>query len=350
VLVAARRRRFVGSLVSIAAVSLALGACGSDDSSSSSASKSGSSTSEAPAEPTDITFSLDFLVDGLHAPFYSAQELGTYDKANLNVDIRTSTGSSDAVARVGSGKAQIGLADAPTALTGIGKGLPIKIVGVLLIHSAQATETLKSSNITDVKGLAGKDIGITPAGAERDLITALLQMNGMSPDDVHFVAIQAQSGKANLLSGKVDAVNFFPAIFADIQPQINVIPWFKYGLDIYGTTIIANTDFLEENPDAVTAFVHSSMEGLQYTLQNPDEAAAIVAKAAKGKPAFFRSELEIYEPYWSDPPLQQEGLGHMTDERWTDTQKVAMQYLGQKKEIPLDQLYTNDFLGEPVTP
>jgi NitT/TauT family transport system substrate-binding protein len=289
-------------------------------------------------------------VDGLHAPFYSAQKLGYYQADGLNVAIHTSTGSSDAVARVASGKAQIGLADAPTALLAIGKGLPLKIVGILLVHSAQATETLKSSGITTVQSLADKNVGITPAGAERQLITALFKINKVDPNNVSFVSIQAQSGKADLLSGKVDSVNFFPAIFADVKNKISFIPWFKYGLDVYGTTIIASTKFLQQDPAAVTAFVHDSMRGLQYTLKNPGSAAKIVAAAAKGKVPFFKSELAIYHPYWSDAALQKHGLGYMTAARWKATQRVAVKYLGQKKPIPLSKLYSNAYLGAPVKP
>jgi NitT/TauT family transport system substrate-binding protein len=307
-----------------------------------------SPTTRAGTSPTPVSFSLDFLVDGLHAPFYSAEQLGYFKQSGLDVAIHTSTGSSDAIARVASGKAQIGLADAPTALLAISKGLPIKIVGVLLLHSAQATETMRSSGVSTVKGLEGKTIGITPAGAERQFIGALFKVNHVDESSVHFVSIQANSGKADLLSGKVEAVNFFPAIFADVKDKVNFIPWFKYGLDVYGTTIIANTNFIDENPQAVTAFVHSAMRGLRYTLRNPNGAAEIVAKAAKGKVPFFRAELGVYKPYWSDPPLQKKGLGYMTPERWNVTQQAAVKYLNLPKPIPLGTLYTNAFLGAPV--
>ena len=317
---------------------------------SSSASGAPAAKTRATASPTKIDFSLDFLVDGLHAPLYVAQKLGYLQKANLDVAIHTSTGSSDAIARVASGKAQLGFADAPTALTAIGKGLPIQIVGVLLIHSAQATETMKSSNVNGVKGLVGKNIGITPAGAERDQITALLKLNGVDPSQVHFVSITANNGKANLLAGSVDAVNFFPAIFADVQDKVAFLPWYKYGLDVYGTTIIANTKFAAENPQAVTGLVHSIMQGLRYTLDHPSEAAQIVATAAKGKPSFFKSELAVYRPYWYDPSLQKQGLGYMTADRWNKTQAVAVKYLGLSKAVPLSKLYTNKYLGAPVAP
>ena len=197
---------------------------------------------------TSISFSLDYLVDGLHAPFYVAQQNGCFTQGNLAVSIHPSTGSSDSVSRVASGTAQIGLSDAPTALLGIAKGYPIKVVGVLLLHSAQATETLRSSGITTPQGLENKSIGITPAGAERQEIAALFKINNVDTSKVHLVSISASAGKAILLSGQVDAVNFFPPIFAGETNKINTIPWFKYGLDTYGTVIIANTAFLAEEP------------------------------------------------------------------------------------------------------
>jgi NitT/TauT family transport system substrate-binding protein len=307
-------------------------------------------TKATASSPTKIDFSLDFLVDGLHAPLYVAQKLGYLQKANLDVAIHTSTGSSDAIARVASGKAQLGFADAPTTLTAISKGLPIQVVGMLLLHSAQATETLKSENVTGPKGLIGKNVGITPAGAERDEITALLKLNGVDPSQVHFVSISANNGKANLLAGSVDAVNFFPPIFADVQDKVAFMPWYKYGLDVYGTTIIANTKFLADNPDAVTGLVHSIMEGLKYTLGHPAQAAQVVATAAKGDPKFFLAELGVYKPYWYDPANQKQGLGYMTDAGWNKTQSIATKYLGLSKAVPLTQIYTNKYLGAPISP
>ena len=299
---------------------------------------------------TSISFSLDYLVDGLHAPFYVAQQNGCFTQGNLAVSIHPSTGSSDSVSRVASGTAQIGLSDAPTALLGIAKGYPIKVVGVLLLHSAQATETLRSSGITTPQGLENKSIGITPAGAERQEIAALFKINNVDTSKVHLVSISASAGKAILLSGQVDAVNFFPPIFAGDTNKINTIPWFKYGLDTYGTVIIANTAFLQKSPQAVTTFVHCAMLGLRYTFDHPTQAAQVVATAAKGNPTFFQEELAIYRTYWYDPALQTQGLGYMTSAGWNKTQTVSVKYLGQTKALPLSKIYSDSYLGSPVAP
>src|SRR5262249_26371137 len=116
------------------------------------------------------------------------------------------------------------------------------------------------------------------------------------------------------------------------------------------TTIIASTSFIRQNPTALTAFVHDSMRGLQYTLRNPAGAAQIVATAAKGKVSFFKGELGIYHPYWSDPALQKRGLGYMTAARGKPTRAVAVKSLGRSKPVPLNKLYTNAYLGAPVAP
>jgi NitT/TauT family transport system substrate-binding protein len=45
----------------------------------------------------------------------------------------------------------------------------------------------------------------------------------------------------------------------------------------YADVIVTTHDFLKRNPEQIKAFVQASMKGLQYTVDNPDEAATISA-------------------------------------------------------------------------
>src|SRR5712692_8304480 len=60
---------------------------------------------------TDITFSLDFIVLGRHAPFYVAIEKGFFKEEGLNVNIIPAKGTAQAIQNIESGLAQIGFTD-----------------------------------------------------------------------------------------------------------------------------------------------------------------------------------------------------------------------------------------------
>src|ERR1700743_1811934 len=93
------------------AAATALSACGSS-SSDSAATSSGSK----PATTTNMTFALDYTIDGLHAPMYVAKSKGYYSAAGLNVTLQPGQGSSDAIHKVETGVAQMGLASATNVL------------------------------------------------------------------------------------------------------------------------------------------------------------------------------------------------------------------------------------------
>ena len=52
-----------------------------------------------------MTLYLDFFVDGLHAPFFVADEKGYFDEEGLDVTIEPGQGSADALRVVASGRA-----------------------------------------------------------------------------------------------------------------------------------------------------------------------------------------------------------------------------------------------------
>ena len=72
---------------------------------------------------TDVTFSLDFIVLGRHAPFYVAVEKGFFKEENLNVNIIAAKGTAQAIQNVESGLAQIAFTDVASLVVARACGL-----------------------------------------------------------------------------------------------------------------------------------------------------------------------------------------------------------------------------------
>ena len=60
-----------------------------------------------------------------------------------------------------------------------------------------------------------------------------------------------------------------PAVFASIA---------SWGVNTYGTTLIANNDFATQHPDIVKAFVSAYVQGILWAEENPDAAVAMMQK------------------------------------------------------------------------
>src|ERR1700754_3355573 len=118
----------------------------------------------APAAAQKLTFTLNWVAGGDHAPYFYAQKMGWYKQAGLDVDFETGRGSAASAQKVGAGASQLGLSDMAGVLLFRGKGLDL--VGLMNIYanSPQGMYWLKSSGITGLKDFPGKKIG-NPAGA-----------------------------------------------------------------------------------------------------------------------------------------------------------------------------------------
>lgn len=320
----------------------ALAACGSG---SGGATSGGGNTNTTPPQIQNVTLTLDFAIDGLHAPFFVAQSKGYYHDAGLNVQIEPGQGSAQSVQVTGAGRAQFGVADAGTVAKGISQGVGIKAVAVLLQQTPAVTIALKTSSISTPGDLAGKSLGDAQQASTGVLLPAFLQANNVNPSSVHFVGMTFPARVPALLSGQVDAIGGYLQEFVNIQNKVNFIDWYKNGINAYGSTIIVNSTFLQTNGATVKAFVQASMKGLDYTIKHPNEAAAIVAQAAHGDVSYFTGELALLQPLFTGPDVTAHGYGWMSDARWNATQELNVKYAGQQQTVAPATVYTDEFLG-----
>ncbi len=303
----------------------------------------GSAPGSAPAAPaTDLNYSLEFKLDGIHAPYLTAQKNGWYEEAGVKVKFAPSGGSQDSLGRVATGAAGMGSVTSLVALQGLEKDMPITIVGVMLQHDATATEVLASSGIEHPRDLAGKSIGFAQAGGLQALLPAFAEKVGLDASSVKIVGVEPASVKPSLLAGQIDAANFFGPVFAGMD-EVRVMPWHSYGFSILGTVIIANNDYLANNPDAVRAFLAQSVRGMDEVVKDPAGAGDIVAAATSTDPAFYRVQVPDFMQYF-DVDAAPAGTFSSSAEQWADTIKVYREGGLLKADLEAADVFTNDYL------
>ena len=147
----------------------------------------------SPAAAQKITFTLNWVAGGDHAPYFYAQKMGWYKQAGLDVDFETGRGSAASAQKVGAGHSQLGLSDMAGVLLFRGKG--VDAVGVMNVYanSPQGLYWLKSSGIQSAKDLAGKKIGNPAGDGARTMWPALARTIGIDPNSVTWVNIDANS-------------------------------------------------------------------------------------------------------------------------------------------------------------
>ena len=228
--------------------------------------------SEASAQK--LTFTLNWVAGGDHAPYFYAQKMGYYKQAGLDVDFETGRGSAASAQKVGAGQSQLGLSDMAGVLLFRGKG--VDAVGVMNVYanSPQGLYWLKSSGIRSVNDLAGKKIGNPAGDGARTMWPALAKKVGMDPSSVTWVNIDANAKLGALKSRTIDATTSFfnlHHVFArELGSDMGFLAWKDAGVNPYGNSIIANGAWLNANRDKADKFVKITQKAFAECAKTPE--------------------------------------------------------------------------------
>jgi NitT/TauT family transport system substrate-binding protein len=133
----------------------------------------------------------DFPTSALTLPFAIAQAQGYFADAGLNVQPLMATSGPTLASELIGGTTQIAVQVPPNAFPAMQQGesmLAMPPYGRLDL----AIVTPDGSGVTSLKSLAGKKVGVTQVGAFTETFAKyVLQLNGINPDSVTFVAVGA---------------------------------------------------------------------------------------------------------------------------------------------------------------
>ena len=237
----------------------------------------------SPAAAQKITFTLNWVAGGDHAPYFYAQKMGWYKQAGLDVDFETGRGSAASAQKVGAGQSQLGLSDMAGVLLFRGKGLDA--VGIMNVYanSPQGLYWLKSSGIQSVKDLAGKKIGNPAGDGARTMWPALAKKVGIDPASVTWVNIDANAKLSALKAKTIDATTSFfnlHHVFArELGTDMGFLAWKDAGVNPYGNSIIANGPWLKANQDKADKFVKVTQKAFAECAKTPDPCIKALVEA-----------------------------------------------------------------------
>jgi NitT/TauT family transport system substrate-binding protein len=272
---------------------------------------SSDSKTTADSKPLDkVTYLTAFGAAGRDAFAFVAQEKGYFKDAGIDVKIELGKASGENVKQVVAGQAQFSNLDliGGWILEGTNPQYKDQFRTIAAIHqqSLVAIITLKGSGITSPKDLAGKKIGAATASVNQLLFPAYAQLAGLDPKTVKWVNTQPAQVATLLASGQVDAVSTFLIGKGGIEKAAGkeavVLPYNQYLGDLFGNGIIASNKILADNPDLCRRMRDALLKGLQYSIDHPDEAAAILHKAQPtAVVASAKGEITSMTPYVPAP-------------------------------------------------
>ena len=310
----------------------------------------------------EITFSLDFITLGRHAPWYTALGKGFYEEEGLDVTIIPAKGTAHAIQQVESGIAQLGFIDVPSLTIARSRGSTIKMVAVNYQKAPYSVFSMNpGANVTQPSDMEGLTIGSSTGSFMPNIYRAFMSLHGLDPSKLEIANSEPSTRIPLLMQGQVPAIDFFVMSKAGLRKaaeaagkELSVMLLADFGLELYSNGIGATSSYIEENPETVRKFVRASLRGWQYALNNPEEAAKLRLQYAKAlNPDITVAEIEILKTLAITENTKANGYGHMSVELMTASRDFIVENAEiDAGDIPaVDDMFDASFLpSDPVLP
>ena len=307
---------------------------------------------------TKITFSLDFIPLGRHAPWYAAVVEGFYKQEGLDVSIIPSQGTAQTIQAIEAGTAQLGFTDVPRLVLARANGAKVKMVAVNYQKAPYAIFSLNTgANVTDAKQLEGLTLGSGAGSFSPKVIAGFMTQHKLDPNKLVISNVAPPARATALISGQVPAIEFFvmskPGLEAAAKgkgAELRTFLLADHGLTLYSNGVVASEDYLAKNADVVKRFVHASLRGWQFALKNPQKAAEDQAKLVPSLDAAKSvAEIEVVKGLAVTPAVEKNGLGSFDQAEMKSSLDFMVKYVGVGDKPPAaTDLYATGFL--PATP
>jgi len=221
------------------------------------------------------TYNLSSVV--LHRQGWVEQELGP---GGIAVRWALSQGSNKANEMLASGAVDLASTAGASALLARSNGVPLKIVYVYAKPAWTGIVVGAGSPIATVAELRGKKVAATRGTDAFFFLLRSLRAAGLGPDDVQLVHLQHADGRLALQRGDVDAWAGLDPFMADAELREHARVIYHDGdLNSFGT-LDAREEFLAKYPALVQRVIALYERARRWSLDHPDEAAALLAAEA----------------------------------------------------------------------
>lgn len=295
-------------------------------------------------KPEAVTVAMGFIPNVQFAPMYVAIEKGYFREAGLELTLDYGM-ETDLLQRLGAGDIDYAVASGDQVALARASGLPVRYVANWYRRFPVCVVSMADAGIDNPADLAGKTVGVPVlAGASYIGWLAFAEEVGLDANAVDLQAI-GYTQAASLIEGRVDAAVCYavnePVQLRAAGEQINAFYLDEYTA-LVSNGLITSDRAIADRPEQVRALVGAFIEGLEYTIAQPDEAFEIVRKVIPEMDdetaVLQRAVLAECIRFW-----QADRLGYSDPAAWQES-VTLMQHLGLLGDVSPEDLYSNEFL------
>lgn len=307
--------------------------------------------------PQKIVFALNWFAVGDHAAYWVALDRGYYRAKGLEVELQNSKGSGDSIAKIDTGRADLGLADAVVVIPRVAQGARIKIVGAVFDRTPLNIWTRKDTGIRAPKDLEGKTLAAPPGDAQRQLFPAFAKINGIDPGKVTWLSIEPAAKFVALAEKRADAVPDYTTgqpFWEKAVGKDNLVrmPWHQYGVDTYSMAIVASDKTMKERPQALRDFLAASYQGWRDVMETPKAALEIFKKRVPDIDlALIEPNMMLGLELMATERYAKNGIGWVERGKMCGTVEFINTYMpDMPRKVGCDEVYTTEFLPKILPP
>lgn len=290
-----------------------------------------------------VVYQLGWIPSGANGIEYFGKADGYFGKAQLDVEIRSGNGSSDALTRVAAGSADMTAVGIDAVFAAVARQkLPVRIIYSIYNKKPDAIHVAAGSPIHNLKDLPGKTIATSVYSSVNVVWPLLLQKNGVDPASVKLMKVDSGTLAPLIASGQVDGaldwVTSAPgsaSVLKGAGKTLREIKWSDYGYDGYGYVIVANEKFLKEKPDVARRFLDAYRKASMVAVTNPSAVGAAMAKTVSGLDAKVAGEeFSASIPLIDNEMTRKDGWGGFSPDRV----KMTWEWVAKSQGLPVNAL------------
>lgn len=280
-------------------------------------------------------------------PIQIAKGRGYFKKAGLDVKFQVARGGVDVAKQVGAGNAPLGGIVADATILVRNNGVPVKLVTVFGGHGFMQLIVRADSGIKKPADLKGKTITVMSfQDTTYYALLGLLASAGLTKSDLKIESVGPTAVWQFVATGKSQGMAGVPDWIPPVEAagvKVNVIPSDDY-FPTMAQAIATSDEEIKKNPEMLQKFITAAVQGMKDIMDDPDGTAADFVKfvpAWKGKEKTIETVFKYYDKLVYPG---QKKPGEINAERLTTLQDFYLKKGIISKKVPVQDLYTNQFI------